>query len=393
MAGLLLFLSLVWDAITDPLMGMAADRLRQKFSTVRVYFLLGAPLTAASFVALFHASVVWPLAAEWYVFIALIVFRTAYTIVDIPHNSMLSFLSRDSRDRTNIASLRIFFSASGKLAVTLGVASVFDRSDPDELAQGFAASSYIFAGLFLVVIGLCLAAIWNVRIYSGHADDGRIALSRLLGTLAANSQLIIVFALTAVTSLTTPVIGSTIIYYGKYGLGNEEAGATALVIMAAAQAVSLLFWSKLANRQRQKRSASRAANGLLAAAMAFGVAALDGAGTLYAVAAAAGFAIGGIFMLNWSMLPDALDHGAALSGYRYNMSIFGLYTLTNKAFIGLSQAVVGTTLAVYGYQADSVMAADAIDAIAATLLAFPLMGALACMIILAGHTQVQSHRQ
>lgn len=392
-AGMVLFISLVWDGVTDPLIGIAADRLREKFPTVRIYFLIGAPLTAIAFIALFQAYAVPQRYGVIYIFFALILFRSAYTIVDIPHNTMLSFLSRDSRDRTNIASLRIFFSAAGKLAVTLGVAAIFEDVGRASLEKGFSTASYIFAAIYLAVIGICLLSIWNTHIHNGESDGRPIRVFDLLKKIKANSQLMIVFSLTALTSLTTPVIGIAIVYYGKYGLKNEQLGATALIIMAAAQAASLLFWSKFSNRLRQKKSAAQCANALLAAAMLMAVAALESSQTLYAVAALAGFAIGGIFMLNWSMLPDALDYNSDLAAYRYNMSIFGLYTLTNKGFLGLSQAVVGITLAAYGYQADSAAVSKTIGAIVATLMAFPLVGALACMAILRGHTQVQSHRR
>lgn len=392
-AGMVLFVSLVWDGMIDPLMGLVADRLRHQFPTVRLYFLVGAPLTAIAFIALFHAYLIPQNYNIIYVFLALILFRSAYTIVDIPHNSLLSFLSRDSRDRTNIASLRIFFSAAGRLVVTLGATAMFEKTALGDLEQSFSTAAISFAAIYLVGLGVCLASIWNVHIYQGGGERQSIRIASLFRGIMSNSQLLIVFMLTAVTSLTTPVIGNAIIYYGKYGLGVEQTGATALVVMSAAQAFSLLFWSNFSNRLRRKKTASLCANLLLAVAMALAILILNSTQTLYLIAALAGFAIGGIFMLNWSMLPDALDYGQALSSYHYNMSVFGLYTLTNKGFIGLSQVIVGSTLAAYGYQADSPAVSQSIGAIVATLLAFPLLGALTCALLLRGHTQVQNHRQ
>ncbi|MDA5192825.1 MFS transporter [Govanella unica] len=390
-AGTVIFISLIWDAICDPIMGIAADRLREKFPTVRIYFLIGAPLTAVTFVGLFQAESIAADYRVFYIFIALILFRSAYTIVDIPHNSMLAFLSRNSRDRTNIASLRIFFSAAGRLTVTLAMTVILNDSGLAASHEQFSTAAMIFAAIYLVVIALCLLSICNIRVHAGEQSEP-LGLGDLLKRIRENEFLIIVFALTAVTSLTTPIIGSAIVYYGKYGIGSEEAGATALVIMSACQAASLLFWSKLSNRMRQKKSASQYANGLLGLAMLIAIAALESREVLYLVAGLAGCAIGGIFMLNWSMLPDALDHAPGLSGRQYHMSIFGLYTLTNKSFIGLSQAVTGLTLAAYGYKADSPNMHDVMPVILSTLMAFPLLGAITCIALLSRHTQVQSHR-
>jgi len=405
LAGLIILASLVWDALTDPIMGIVADRLRERFPTARLYFLAGAPVTALAFIAFFNADAVPAGYRGFYILIVLMLFRTAYTIVDVPHNSMLSFLSRDSRDRTNIASLRIFFSAAGKLGVTLAAIVVLNDSVLGPIEGRFAFVATCLAAVYLAVLGVCLSSIWNTRIGQasgqvsgqaggqGAAEQHPIRMAHLMRSITSNSQLMIVFGLTAVTSLTTPIIGTAIIYFGKYGLIDEGVGANALVVMSAAQALSLLFWSKLANRMNYKKHASQAANLLLAAAMLVAVVAMESNWVLYAVAGVAGFAIGGIFMLNWSMLPDALDRETHASTHRYNMSVFGLYTLTNKGFIGLSQAAAGWTLALFGYQANSDMAIEKIGPIISALMAFPLVGALTCALILCWHNQLQSHRR
>jgi GPH family glycoside/pentoside/hexuronide:cation symporter len=397
MAGLIILASLVWDALTDPIMGIVADRLRERFPTARLYFMAGAPVTALAFIAFFNADVVPEGYRGLYILIVLMLFRTAYTIVDVPHNSMLSFLSRDSRDRTNIASMRIFFSAAGKLGVTLAAIVVLNDSVPGPIEGRFAFVATCLAAVYLAVLGVCLSSIWNTRIgqagTQAATEQQPIRMAHLMRSITSNSQLMIVFGLTAVTSLTTPIIGTAIIYFGKYGLIDEGVGANALVVMSAAQALSLLFWSKLANRMNYKKHASQAANLLLAAAMLVAVVAMDSNWVLYGVAGVAGFAIGGIFMLNWSMLPDALDRETHASTHRYNMSVFGLYTLTNKGFIGLSQAAAGWTLALFGYQANSDVAIEKIGPIISALMAFPLAGALTCALILCWHNQLQSHRR
>ncbi|MEX1146854.1 MAG: MFS transporter [Sphingomonadales bacterium] len=391
-AGTIILLSLIWDGLTDPLMGMIADRLRTRSPTVRLYFLTGAPVAAIAFIALFQAASVNPDYRIVYIFVVLIVLRTAYTIVDVPHNSMLSFLSSDSRDRTNIASMRIFFSAVGRFGVTVLSMAMFKDQTTIPLVDRFSVASIWLAGIYLLVLAVCLAAIWNIRVHHARTPNLPFAPLALVRDMASNSQLMIVFALTAMTSLTTPIIGTAMIYFGKYGLGSESYGATALAIMAAAQAVSLLFWSKLSNRMIYKRHAAQMANLLLAAGMAASILLLVSPFALYTVAGVAGFAMGGIYMLNWSMLPDALDYGEIGRNGRPDMAVFGLFTLTNKAFIGLSQAIAGWTLALYGYEADSEATIASIGPIITTLMTFPLVGALFCTMILRWHVQPQAPR-
>ena len=49
LAGLVTTLAVVWDAITDPAMGVITDRTRSKYGKHRRYILWGMPLFALSF--------------------------------------------------------------------------------------------------------------------------------------------------------------------------------------------------------------------------------------------------------------------------------------------------------------------------------------------------------
>ena len=48
-AGLVTTLAVVWDAITDPIMGVITDRTRSKYGKHRRYILWGMPLFVTSF--------------------------------------------------------------------------------------------------------------------------------------------------------------------------------------------------------------------------------------------------------------------------------------------------------------------------------------------------------
>ena len=49
-AGVVFLAGKIWDAVTDPLMGLLTDNTRSKFGRRRPYFLIGAPLVFISFV-------------------------------------------------------------------------------------------------------------------------------------------------------------------------------------------------------------------------------------------------------------------------------------------------------------------------------------------------------
>ena len=53
-AGLIILIALVWDGITDPLMGYLAERTRTRWGSYRPYLLFGGPPLAASLMLMFY---------------------------------------------------------------------------------------------------------------------------------------------------------------------------------------------------------------------------------------------------------------------------------------------------------------------------------------------------
>ena len=54
-AGLVTTVAVVWDAITDPIMGVITDRTRSKYGKHRRYILWGMPLFVTSFAMMFNS--------------------------------------------------------------------------------------------------------------------------------------------------------------------------------------------------------------------------------------------------------------------------------------------------------------------------------------------------
>lgn len=390
LAGSIILLSLVWDGIADPLVGIIADRLRLHFDSIAPFFSVGIPITAGSLVGLFLVGEYGGEYKTAFVTLWLLVFRTAYTIIDIPHNGMLAFITRDPRQRTNIASLRIFFSALGRLVITAASIYVLANTTDASAASRFTIVAAGAAGVFLVAMLVCMAAMTNIPMVRGSELTGHFNLRGIVKTIVPNRHLCVVFGLTAVTSLTTHVFGSAFVYYSKYGLGDGSAGGTALTILAIAQAISLVFWSRLSNRLASKGIAAQWANGVLFVAMLLAISLLNSTATLYGIAALTGFSIGGIYMLNWSMLPDALDFGAPVEGRRYDLTVFSLYSLTSKVLTGVSHAYVGWVLTAFNYSGTAEIGTVRIGEITQVIFCAPLIGALICILLARGFTIEQT---
>lgn len=388
-AGTLIMLSLIWDAISDPLIAYVAEKNNDIDKTIRMSFVIGAPLTAISLIAMFLSLQINEAWRTLYIFITLICFRTAYSIVDVPHNSMLSLLTKDCRVRTNIASMRIFFSSIGRLTVMLFSAYLLQGGVNVESNDKFLIVVVLCSLIYLFIMALCLLSIKSYSLAKPQNQSKSISktikFSDIVKSIITNDQLLIVFTLSALTSLTTPVLGATFLYYAKYTLADEIQATYALTTMAIIQTLSLIFWSKLSNSLSFKKTALAIANGTLALAMLLAILSYGNSTIFPLVGGLAGFAIGGIYMLNWSILPDAIDYGEKLTNKRFDIGVIGLFTFVNKLFIGVSQALVGWILVFYSVTTNVSQNETNMLAAFTTLITIPILGALICILLLRRH--------
>ena len=108
LAGLAMFIALVWDAISDPIVGSWSDSFRSRWGRRHPLLVAGAAPTTLLFIGLFAppselgegAVFVWLLTLS-------ILLRTALTVYFIPYTAMGAELSTDYDQRTTIAKARI----------------------------------------------------------------------------------------------------------------------------------------------------------------------------------------------------------------------------------------------------------------------------------------------
>ena len=353
-----------------------ADRLKHRWRTIRPHVIVGAPLTVCGFLAFFAAPYASAVASSGLALAGLFLFRSAYTIVDVPHNTLLAFVARTSTERTNVASLRIFFSSMGRVAVTAITAYMIQRDVPGDGDSDFLLTAMILSAIFVLSILVCTWAVGDIALTRKPALARRVKLKGFIRGLLSNPGIRIVFTLTAINSAMTPVIASALLYYAKYALGDLSIGSQAVTALTVAQGLSILFWAWLANRTGDKPGSMAAAYVVFALAALFGGFLASSTTSLLVTGVLVGFAVGGMFMLNWSLLADTLDRANTAN----DLTVFGLYAFTNKVFHGVAQAYVGLVLMLFGFESDKEVVAPVIDAIRITIFALPIMGSVLCLI-------------
>ena len=109
LTGLALLMALVIDAISDPLIGTASDRIRSKFGRRHLLMAFSLLPISLSYLMLFLPDPEWA-ENQFFLFAWLLVFavvtRFSVTLFDIPHRALAAEIAESYEDKASIMSLR-----------------------------------------------------------------------------------------------------------------------------------------------------------------------------------------------------------------------------------------------------------------------------------------------
>ncbi len=118
-AGLLMLITRIWDAVSDPMMGVIADRTKTRWGRYRPYLLwIAAPFAIAGI--LLFTTPEWSYTGKLiWAYATYILMMTVYTDINVPYGAMLGVMTDDSNTKTVFSSYRMFFAYGGSF-IALG---------------------------------------------------------------------------------------------------------------------------------------------------------------------------------------------------------------------------------------------------------------------------------
>ncbi|MBR1546924.1 MAG: MFS transporter [Prevotella sp.] len=112
-AGVLVLVTRIWDAVSDPMMGVISDRTNTKWGKYRPYLLWVAPFFSICGILLFTTpdlnyggKLIWA-------YVTYILMMTVYTGINVPYGAMLGVMTDDTNEKTVFSSFRMFFAYGG----------------------------------------------------------------------------------------------------------------------------------------------------------------------------------------------------------------------------------------------------------------------------------------
>jgi oligogalacturonide transporter len=376
LAGTVVLVSKIWDAVSDPLMGIITDRTRTRFGRRRPYFMVGSVLVLVSFVMLFwpvqYAS---PTARFVFVLAAYLLYSTVFTVVMVPYSAMSAEITPDYHERTSVNTIRLFFSLLSSLLCAVL---------PMQIVQAAPSvrSGYIFMAL---AFGVFFSLPW-VFVSIGTREPERpegvkpraFKFSHLIDPMRVKAFRLLV-AIYICTYLGMDFMSALVPYYMTYYLGRAGALSGVLGSLVFTQIAMLPAYLKLT-----KRIGKSKAYVVAACLWLFGLAWFVfhspawPTWSIFVIAVGAGLGLSGTAVLPWTMFPDTTEAGELHSGVRAEGSFSGVMTFCRKVTSAIAFFIIGQMLELVGYvrpvnEAPQVQPDHVLLAIRSMILVFPLI--------------------
>ena len=153
-ATFLMLVTRVWDAVSDPMMGIIADRTQTKWGKYRPYLLwIAIPFSIVGILLFTTPDMAYAGKRIW-AYVTYIMMMTVYTAINVPYGAMLGVMTADSDEKTVFSSFRMFFAYAGSFVVLAGwepLCKFFNKVQGIESSVN-APSSWQYA---MIVVAVC----------------------------------------------------------------------------------------------------------------------------------------------------------------------------------------------------------------------------------------------
>lgn len=210
-AAVLFLITRIWDAVSDPMMGIIADRTTTRWGKYRPYVLWFAVPFAVCGVLLFTTPDFSQAGKLVWAYVTYILMMTVYTGINVPYGAMLGVITPSSAEKTVFSSYRMFFAYGGSfiaLAAWEPLCNLFRNGFGMTAAGGWQWAMIVIAIACAVLFFFCFR-MTRERVKTVSTVSVGSDLSKLL----RNGPWWLLIGAALSTNLFNTVRGSTVAFY------------------------------------------------------------------------------------------------------------------------------------------------------------------------------------
>ncbi len=359
-AGSILLIGKVWDAINDPLVGVLSDRTQSRWGRRFPWMIFG----AIPFGIFFFLQWVVPrfsndpIANQWGLFwfyvIVSILFNNFYTAVNLPYTALTPELTSDYDERTSLNSYRFAFSIGGGILSLLLALFIFGVVKNDPIRQ------YLWLGGVCAVLSVlpvywCVLGTWKrIRAYERARREVEqpesLPYLEQLRIVFSNRPFLYVIGIYLCSWLALQNTVAVIPYFVKNWMGMGDQAFTSVVMVVQITGLAMLFvWSAVSRRVGKKAVYFMGMTLWIIAEIGLFFLQPGQVGLMYFLAVMAGFGVSTAYLIPWSMIPDVIELDELNTGQRREGIFYGFMVLLQKIALAIGLFLVGQSLQHAGF--------------------------------------------
>jgi GPH family glycoside/pentoside/hexuronide:cation symporter len=392
--GTLLLVVRMWDAITDPIMGVIADRTSTRWGKFRPWILWSAVPFGIMGCLAFTTPDLGYTGKLIYAYVTYGVLMLVYTINNLPYSALSGVMTGDVAERTSLSTYRFVFAMLAAFAIQVGALPLVEFFGKGDDARGYQLTMGLFSAIAVV---LFFITFFSTKERIQPPPGQTISLRQDLHDLVRNGPWVALFLLTLFLFITLAMRNGVMLYYFRYYLSSESlarfvegfpsflepfvrlsggepvavAFSTLNAFGLAATIVGIVLSKPLALRFG-KRNLFIGGLGITTIFTAvFFFFPPDALAAVYATETLRQFVYGFTVPLLWAMMADVADYAEWSTGRRATGMVFSALVFGLKAGLGFGGALGGYLLSLYGYQANVAQTEQALEGIRLTASLYP----------------------
>ncbi|XTZ12723.1 MAG: MFS transporter [cyanobacterium endosymbiont of Rhopalodia inflata] len=354
LAGLMMLVGKVWDAINDPIIGWLSDHTCSRWGRRYPWMLFGSvPLGITSILLWVVPPTTNQLLLFTYYGVISFLFYIAFTAVLLPYGTLSAELTQGYDERTSLISFRSAFSIGGSI-FSLALAQIIFSKNYNIKQQ------YLLIGLICGLLAMLMIYISVWGTYNRYHQVQQKHLKRnKTSTLSFKEQLYLAFdnrpflyvmGIYLCSWLSVQIIASTIPFFIINCMKLPKIYVTQIAITVQGTAFFVLFFLNFISKKLEKKNIFfLGIPSIIIAGLGLFFLQSGQVVLLYILAVMAGIGVATAYIVPWSMLPDVIDLDELNTGERREGIFFGVVVQLQKIGVALALFFVGQILDWSGY--------------------------------------------
>lgn len=412
-AGTLVLVTKLYDAVSDPVMGLIADRTNTRWGKYRPYLLwIAIPFAVAGVLAFFTPRTDNYTFKHVYAYVTYILMMTVYTAINVPYGAMLGVMTDDSREKSVFSSFRMFFAFIGSFIAmgsfepllklrqsivgTLPAEWTLADSTPADWTIAVSVIGIVCAVLFILSFVMTRERVTEAEmakkpVKENSDETAKTSVAEDLKALVANGPWWMLLGGGIAILLFNCVRGGAAAYYFADVLGTNAIFTLALFLTVGeiSQLVGVVVTVPVSEKIGKKATflLVLVAVTVLSIIVAFLPETQAGMWALLVSQILICIAIGINSPLLWSMFADVADYSELKNGRASTGLIFSSSSMAQKFGAAFGSAIVLWVLMAFGYDnaKGAVQTPEALATIKALISWIPAIGSAAGIAIMLGY--------